>query len=86
MVASIALAAAENQINLVHVDQALAAVKAVAVAEVGTWIVLDRVRGIGMVLHRPHADCSDQDTNRERAADALATSWQGSTECDSGKC
>jgi 50S ribosomal subunit-associated GTPase HflX len=64
-VASIALAAAENQINLVHVDQALAAVKAVAVAEVGTWIVLDRVRGIGMVLYQRHADCGYQDTNRE---------------------
>jgi hypothetical protein len=65
VVASTALTAAENKINLVHVDQALADVKAVAVAEVGAWIVLDRVRCIGMVLHQRHADCGYQDTNRE---------------------
>jgi hypothetical protein len=65
VVASTALAAAENKINLVHVDQALADVKAIAVAEVGAWIVLDRVRCIGMVLHQRHTDCGCQDTNRE---------------------
>ena len=73
MVACTALATAESAGQLARKVQALAAIQDTTLAEVGTWIVFDRVRCNSLALHRHYSDSGGQDPNGERGVDALAT-------------